>query len=132
MPTLTLRLTGCPEHEGARAQATQLAGALTDLTALHLGKRADLTAVLVQWLPGSQWFIGGQPLSDRQGAQVEIAITEGTNTAAQKAEWMGAVHALLREHLPDLAEVTYAVVQELPATAWGYGGRTQASRKPPG
>jgi 4-oxalocrotonate tautomerase len=127
MPTLNLK--AAPSIDAA--QACALATALTALTADILGKRREVTAVTVEPLPASHWFVAGQP-APRATAQLQIHITAGTNTAEQKAHFIAAAFALLASELaPDgeLEAASYVQVHELPATDWGYGGRTQAARK---
>jgi 4-oxalocrotonate tautomerase len=127
MPTLNLKLA--PLQNPGRYRS--LAAALTALTAQHLGKRAEVTAVIVQDLPAAQWFVAGQEVQ-RPTALLEIDITAGTNTAAQKAAFVAAAHAELRRQLGaggELEAASYVIVHELPATDWGYGGRTQRARQ---
>jgi 4-oxalocrotonate tautomerase len=122
MPTLQLHLapTQSPEREAA------LAASLTDLAARVLGKRPEVTAVLVQSVP--RWFIGGRGV-DLPTALLEIDITAGTNTAQQKADFVEAAHEALRLQLGPLAPASYVIVRELPAGDWGYGGQTQRARQ---
>jgi 4-oxalocrotonate tautomerase len=56
MPTLQLHIAPLqnPERYAALAQA------LTALTARVLGKRPEVTAVLIDDLPAARWHIGGQ------------------------------------------------------------------------
>ena len=122
MPTLQLRLT---PPANAQLQA-ELAGVLTALTARVLGKRPEVTAVLIQPL-ASGWFIGGAP-ADRPTALLEIDITAGTNTGEQKAQFVRSAHEALRRHLGELAPASYVIVRELAATDWGYDGQTQRAR----
>jgi 4-oxalocrotonate tautomerase len=127
MPTLNLKVT--PPIDAAQAQT--LAAALTTLTADVLGKRREVTTVTVESLSAGQWFIAGQPTA-RATAQLQIHVTAGTNTAEQKAKFIAAAFALLQSELaPDgsLEAASYVQVHELPATDWGYGGRTQAARQ---
>ncbi len=44
----------------------QPAGALTDLIALHLGKRPEVTAVMIDDVPASDWGYGGQTQAQRR------------------------------------------------------------------
>jgi 4-oxalocrotonate tautomerase len=127
MPTLNLKVT--PPIDAAQAQT--LAAALTTLTADVLGKRREVTTVTVESLSAAQWFIAGQPAA-RATAQLQIHVTAGTNTAEQKAKFIAAAFALLQSELaPDgsLEAASYVQAHELPATDWGYGGRTQAARQ---
>jgi 4-oxalocrotonate tautomerase len=127
MPTLNLKVA--PPVDAARAQA--LASALTELTADVLGKRREVTVVTIESFSAGHWFVGGSPVA-RATAQLQIHITAGTNTTEQKARFVEAAFALLQRQLaPEgaLEPASYAQVHELPATDWGYGGRTQAARQ---
>jgi 4-oxalocrotonate tautomerase len=129
MPTLHLQLSQ-PQSDDNRAV---LARRLTALTAEVLGKRAAVTAVLVDVLPPGSWFIGGEAAAATDPApataRLAIHITQGTNTPAQKEVFVQAAWTLLNEVLGPLAEASYVIVRELPAGDWGYGGRTQAARR---
>jgi 4-oxalocrotonate tautomerase len=127
MPTLLLKLSPPPEP----SCLTRLATVLTELTAATLGKRADVTAVVIEALPQARWFIGGTPLAGTT-ALLEISITAGTNTPDEKARFIEAAFAELQRQLsPDqgLEPASYVIVRELPASDWGYGGRTQGARR---
>lgn len=127
MPTLVLRHRGAPCHADLAALAQQL----TDITVRTLAKRGEVTAVLIDATSTSQWFIGGE-VPARPTAWLEISITTGTNTAAQKQAFIAEAHAALRLHVGGgaaLAEASYVIVRELPASDWGYDGRTQAARQ---
>jgi 4-oxalocrotonate tautomerase len=126
VPTLSLKLS--PAVDAPRAQS--LAAALTALTADVLGKRREVTAVLVEPLPAAQWFVGAAPVT-RPTALLTIEITAGTNSAEQKARFVAAAFAELQRQLAPqgaLEDASYVQVRELPATDWGYGGLTQDQR----
>lgn len=127
MPTLQLKVSPLQNPSQYRA----LAGALTRLTALHLGKRPEVTAVMIDDVPAARWHMGG---SDVPGptAFLEISITAGTNTAQEKEAFIAAAFEELQNQLgagQPLVPANYVIVRELPATDWGYGGQTQAARK---
>lgn len=122
MPTLQLHLFPAAPP----ALQAELAASLTALTQRVLGKRPEVTAVLVRPLVAG-WFIGGAPINEPT-ALLEIDITAGTNTAQQKAEFVNAAHEELRRRLGGLAAASYVIVRELAATDWGYGGHTQRAR----
>lgn len=127
MPTLNLKIA--PLQNPERYQ--QLARALTALTAQLLGKRPAVTAVVIDDLPAAQWYVGGEDVQ-RPTAMLEISITQGTNTPAEKEAFIRAAWEELERQLAHggpLEEASYVVVRELPATDWGYGGRTQLARK---
>ncbi len=127
MPTLQLKIS--PPVPDAVQDA--LAAELTALTAGLLGKRPEVTALMVEVLPAARWYIGAAA-EPGPTAWLEISITAGTNTAAQKAAFLEAAHAALQRHLgrqQPLTEASYIIVRELPAGDWGYGGRTQQARQ---
>ena len=128
MPTLVLKLAPLQNPERYRL----LASALTDLTVALLGKRREVTAVVIDDLPAARWHIGGAPVEKQPTALLEISITQGTNTQEEKAAFINAAFAELQRQLAGdgaLATASYVVVRELPASDWGYGGRTQQARK---
>lgn len=127
MPTLQLRIAPLqnPERYAALAQA------LTALTTRVLGKRAEVTAVLIDDLPAARWHIGGQATT-APTALLQIDITAGSNTEVEKATFVAQAFAELQRQLgagQPLTPASYVIVRELPATDWGYGGHTQAARR---
>lgn len=127
MPTLMLKIA--PQQNPERYHA--LAAALTSLTADILGKRPEVTAVVIDDLPHARWWVGGGAV---QGATalLEIGITAGTNTEAEKARFIDAAYRELQSQLaPDggFELASYVTVSERPATDWGYGGQTQRARQ---
>ena len=127
MPTLQLKVSPLQNPRRYRT----LACALTDLTADLLGKREEVTAVMIEDLPAARWYVGGQDVRGPT-ACLEISITQGSNTAQEKAAFIAAAFAELQTQLgagQPLEPASYVIVREVPATDWGYGGLTQAARK---
>jgi 4-oxalocrotonate tautomerase len=124
MPTLQLKIA--PPQPADRLAS--LARRLTELSTQVLGKRAEVTAVVVEELWPGRWFIGGRQVTDAT-AMLQIRVTQGTNTVREKEAFVAAAYEELSQQLGPLHEASYVVVQEVPATDWGYGGRTQAERK---
>jgi 4-oxalocrotonate tautomerase len=127
MPVLKLHIAPLQNPE----QYARLASALTHITERVLHKDAALTAVLIDDLPAARWYIGAQAVQ-QPTALLEISVTQGTNTAAEKAQWIAEAFAELAKQLglgAGLAPASYCVVRELPASDWGYGGLTQAQRR---
>jgi 4-oxalocrotonate tautomerase len=126
MPVLTLKIAPLLNPE----RHATLARALTDITAATLGKRPEVTAVLIEDLPAAQWTVGARPVL-QPTALLEISISAGTNTAAQKAAFVRTAFAELQRQLaPDgaLEAASYVIVREVAMTDWGYGGQTQQAR----
>ncbi|EIJ42808.1 uncharacterized protein, 4-oxalocrotonate tautomerase [Beggiatoa alba B18LD] len=124
MPYLQLKLASSLTPE----QLTHLARTLTQLMADILHKDPQLTALSIEPLPNSHWFIHGE--LQHVGAHLQINITKGTNTDAEKAQMIQAAAELLQTVLNgQLPQATYIIIHEIDATAWGYDGLTQAQRK---
>jgi 4-oxalocrotonate tautomerase len=128
MPFLHLSLCPAP---GADPSLRELAATLTDLTAEHLAKDPTLTAVRIELVPATQWFIAARALAAATLASyhLQIQVTAGTNTPAQLSAYLAAVHAAMGSAMGRLHPTSYSVVQQLPAEAWGYGGVSQAMRR---
>jgi 4-oxalocrotonate tautomerase len=112
------------------ALAARIAQRATDLTATLLGKQAALTAVVVDFVEPGRWFIGGRALADSglRSYHWMVSITDETNTKAEKAAYLAAVHAAMDGLLGGAAEHSYVHVADLRASAYGYGGLTQEHR----
>ncbi len=123
MPYIAVQLHPAPTPP----QAAALATGITDAMASIMGKRREVTAVRIDGDAATLWTIGGEPCREST-AYVDVKITAGTNNAAQKAQLLQRLHALLIETLGPLAEASYCVIHELPATDWGYAGSSQAAR----
>ncbi len=128
MPFINIKLGDSALND---TQRRSLIKRTTELMAAVMGKRAQVTVVLIESLPYSQWGIGGQPVTDKSPmpAYVEIKITYGTNSDAEKSKLISEVKGMLTEFVGTIAEATYVVIQELDADNWGYDGVTQAARK---
>jgi 4-oxalocrotonate tautomerase len=112
----------------APAQVSRLQTEMTELMASILGKRADLTSVLVEQPANAGWAIGGTPV--KLAVHVDATITAGTNSPEEKARFIEQSMRLLKSVLGlELHPATYVVVTEVPADSWGYDGRTQESRR---
>jgi len=107
-----------------------LARSITMLIAEMLGKRAEVTAVRVDDIPATQWFIAGEPAAAHgMPLHATLFITAGTNTTAEKAAFIADLDRLLRDTFGAVPEASYIVIHELAADDWGYGGQTQAGRR---
>jgi nicotinamidase-related amidase/phenylpyruvate tautomerase PptA (4-oxalocrotonate tautomerase family) len=131
MPLLTLDITSPPL---TTSQRTQIQQGLTQLMAAVLDKVAGLTVVaLRESADRSAWSVGGRPLSEGEWcASLHVAITEGSNSLAPQNTFLAAAHELLQATMGQApAAPLYILMQNVPGAHWGYGGRTQASRKAP-
>ena len=126
MPFLDIRMTApcLPEN------VSRMARLMTDLTVSVLGKRREVTAANVQCIAPGHWTMGGDALSvgGRSSFFVEVNVTAGTNTPAQKAEFVAAAFAAAESVLGRLDAASYVIIRDVAADAWGYQGHTQAAR----
>ncbi len=112
------------------AMTAQVARTLLDLTTEILGKRRDLTAIVIDYVDPDQWFIAGKSLRELgvHSFYLNIKITDETNTKDQKARYLRATYAAFEALLGPLHAESYIVIDDVRATAWGYGGITQEAR----
>lgn len=127
MPYLNIRIAAVPDAQTAAQVSAQVAATLTELTANVLGKKRELTAVQVDFVNPTGWFIAGQPVVVPT-FYLDIQVTEGTNTKNEKAAYIRQVFAGLAQILGTPAPASYIVIHELRADAWGYQGETQEAR----
>ena len=126
MPYLNLKLCGEPSQETTGL----IAKSLTDLTAEILKKKRELTAVAVEFVAPSRWYIGGTSLADQslRSFYLDIKVTDGTNTKDEKALYALRAFAGIEAIVGTLAPASYIVIHEVRADAWGYEGQTQEFR----
>jgi len=126
MPYLHIQLSGEPDD----TLAAQVATHATDLTANLLGKDPALTAVVIDFVPARRWFIAKAPLSasNERSYHWLVTITDETNTKAEKAAYLAAVHETMGKLLGGVADHSYVQVADVRAAAYGYGGVTQERR----
>lgn len=126
MPILNVLLSGPADLSTTR----RVAEMLSDLTTRVLHKNPELTSIAVRYIDPEHWMVGGRSLAEQQrtSAYVEIKITDETNTRAEKATYLRAVFEGLHTLMPDLHHESYVHVDDVRATAYGYGGLTQEYR----
>ncbi len=126
MPYLKLRTTLVQSKEAA----DNIVGILMQHTAEVLGKRAEVTAIDIEFSSPEMWFIHGMPVGEQQVAtfHLDVKITEGTNTKTEKALYMKKVFSSLESTFGPLAPASYIVLHDVPADSWGFQGQTQEYR----
>jgi len=126
MPILQVKLSA----PSSSTLSQQVAAALGELTARVLGKQPDVTVVTVDYVDPAHWLVGGRSLAGHGLTSffLDIKVTEGTNTKDEKAAYQRQVFARLSELLGPLHPVSYVLVHDVRAEAWGYEGLTQEFR----
>ncbi|MEU5688520.1 hypothetical protein DEJ48_11265 [Streptomyces venezuelae] len=122
MPHIRATVTG-PDLPADVARG--LAEGLTGLAVTALGKSAGRTIVHLDPVPADRYYVAGKPLADgARDVHLEVSITAGTNSAAEKAAFVSGAAAFLSELLGPLARGGVAL-HELHPESYGYQGVTQ-------
>ncbi len=126
MPYINIRL-GTTLDSGQRDQLYQKTTFFMDAI---MGKRREVTVVHIQENNPEQWAVNAVALNtkDPTGAYVDIKVTQGTNTADEKAEMLFQTVKMLQDVVGTIQEACYVVIDDVPANSWGYNGKTQAVR----
>jgi 4-oxalocrotonate tautomerase len=126
MPILNVKVSAARSSEMTRKIST----VLSDLTKRILGKDPHVTSIAIEYVDPEDWIVGGKSLSEQGKSSVyfDIKITDETNTKAEKAIYIREAFAAFSELLGDLHHESYIYVQDVRATAYGYGGKTQEFR----
>ncbi len=126
MPIINISVTGKPDA----ALSARIAGEITEITATQLRKDPTITAVAVTYVDPQHWFAGGKSLAEH-GANtfwLDIKVVDGTNTKLELEAYLKALFDAFGRLLGGVHEESYAFVHEVPAAAYGYGGKTQEFR----
>jgi 4-oxalocrotonate tautomerase len=112
------------------ALKSEIAAAVSELTAKILHKDPRVTAIITKSVEAADWFAGGKSLAEQKLASywIDIHVSEGTNTKDEKAAYLAAVFKRMGELLGPLHEETYLHVDEVRGDAYGFGGLTQERR----
>ncbi len=116
MPILNLSITTQPDAERSKVIADRLSA----LTEEHLRKDPTITAVAIQHIDPRHWFAGGRSLAEQGQATfwLDIKVVDGSNTKPELSAWLEAVFVNLSELLGGVHHESYALVHEVPASAY--------------
>jgi 4-oxalocrotonate tautomerase len=125
MPQVSIQVVGKPPSE---LQKATIYAKLTDLMVDVLGRTRKLVVVSLDSSPASGWAVGGEACEDDGfvGVNVVIRVIAGANSTEQKSRMIAETTAVLRNELGNPILPLYVTFDEVPATAWGYNGRTVA------
>ena len=126
MPILNVKVSGDKDA----ALTKKVTALLLDCTTRILKKKANVTAITIQYLPRDCWVVGGELLSEqnKNSFYLDIKVTDETNTKDEKADYIREVFTGFKDILGDLHDESYIYVEDVRAAAYGYGGRTQEFR----
>ena len=126
MPIINISVTGKPDAKLSAAIAREA----TDITAKLLRKDPTITAVAVNYIDPQHWFAGGKSLAEHgtNTFWLDIKVVDGTNTKLELEAYLKAIFEAFGRLLGGVHEESYAFVHEVPAAAYGYGGKSQEFR----
>lgn len=126
MPILTVKVSGKKSKELTQ----QIGEHLMDITSRILKKKPELTAIAIDFVEHDAWFVGGRLLSDigKNSVYFDIKITDETNTKDEKARYIREAFDGFARLLGNLHDESYIYIQDVRATSYGYGGKTQEYR----
>ncbi|PBC11420.1 4-oxalocrotonate tautomerase family protein [Mesorhizobium sp. WSM3859] len=126
MPIINISVTGKPDAKLSAAIASEA----IDITAKLLRKDPTITAVAVNYIDPQHWFAGGKSLAEHgtNTFWLDIKVVDGTNTKLELEAYLKAIFEAFGRLLGGVHEESYASVHEVPAAAYGYGGKSQEFR----
>ena len=126
MPIINISVTGKPDAKLSAAIAKDI----TEITAKELRKDPTITAVAVNYIDPQHWFAGGKLLAEHgtNTFWLDIKVVDGTNTKLELEAYLKAIFEAFGRLLGGVHEESYAFVHEVPAPAYGYGGKSQEFR----
>ncbi len=126
MPMISVQLGAEPNADLSRSAAR----IVTDLTTRVLRKDPNVTAVAVQYVAPTDWFIAGKSLYERRTASffVDTRISDGTNSKDEKAAYVAAIFKAMSDLLGGVHPESYVHADDVRADAYGYEGVTQERR----
>ncbi len=103
----------------------KIADIVLENTTTILNKKAEVTSVLVEFVPQNTWIIGGKTCVT---FYLDIKITKGTNTKEQKSNYIKKCYNNFQELLGEITPASYIVINEIDGDSWGFEGLTQEYR----
>jgi 4-oxalocrotonate tautomerase len=126
MPILNVKVSATRSSE----LTNTISGILLELTTRILHKKPEVTSIAIDYVNPNDWIVAGKSLTEQGKSSIyfDIKITDETNTKAEKAQYIREAFATFSRLLGNLHEESYIYVEDVRATAYGYGGLTQEYR----
>ena len=126
MPILNVKVSGTKSVEMTK----RISSILQDLTSRILRKDPKVTSIAIEYIDAQDWVVAGKSLAEqgKSSFYFDIKITDETNSKAEKAQYISEAFEAFAQLLGNVHEESYIYVQDVRATAYGYGGRTQEYR----
>ena len=126
MPILNVKVSGTKSAN----MTTRISSMLLELTSRILRKDPKVTSIAIEYVDPEDWIVAGESLAEqgKSSFYFDIKITDETNSKAEKAQYIGEAFEAFAQLLGNDHEESYIYVQDVRATAYGYGGQTQEYR----
>ena len=126
MPYLNVRISTQELPE----TSNKIVATLMKHTSEILGKKPEVTSIEIDYISPDKWFVGGVRINAQNAITfyLDIKITEGTNTKAEKAKYVRSVFTDFEAILGTITPASYIVIHDVRADSWGFEGRTQEYR----
>lgn len=126
MPILNMKIS----TDRSAEMISKIVSILMDNTTRILHKDPLVTSILIEFVDPENWIVGTKSLKEqgKSSFYLDIKITDETNTKSEKAKYIREVFDALAALLGNLHNESYIYVQDVRATSYGYGGRTQEYR----
>lgn len=126
MPIINLKISKNFNSQELQSVVSEI----TNLTAKHLKKKPEVTAITVLSIERTNWFINSNSLENlnQDSFYLDIKVTDGTNSKDEKSDYIKAICTYMRTILENIHSESYVYVEEVKADAYGFGGFTQEYR----
>jgi len=126
MPILNVKVSAPRSAE----LSGSISAILLELTSRILHKKPEVTSIAIDYIDPRDWIVAGRSLAEQGKSSIyfDVKITDETNTKAEKAQYIREAFSAFAQLLGNLHEESYIYVEDVRASAYGYGGLTQEYR----
>lgn len=126
MPIINVKVSAQRSPEMTRTISEHL----LDITTRILRKKRELTAITIDYVDPEDWIVAGVSLKEQKKSSFyfDIKVVDETNTKQEKAQYVREAFDGFARLLGELHPESYVYVQDVRATAYGFGGLTQEHR----
>ena len=126
MPILNVKVSAQRSQEMTK----RISALLLEITSRILHKDPELTSIAIEYVNPQDWIVAGKSLAEhgKNSIYFDIKITDETNSKAEKAQYIQEAFQAFEKLLGNLHHESYIYVQDVRATSYGFGGKTQEYR----
>jgi len=126
MPILNVKVSA----QRSSQMTMSISKILLELTSRILHKDPEVASIAIEYINPEDWIVAGKSLAEHGKSSIyfDIKVTDETNTKAEKAQYIREAFDAFSNLLGALHNESYIYVQDVRATAYGFGGLTQEYR----